>query len=175
MKAVRKRCTAAVVRLCCQYRDGQNGNPGYKVLNPGEHPFGSLVLVREITMQIQTPIYLDAVTRDFRLAGGRISVREFSDLEDLLELPESVIINCTGLGARELFGDEELGPSKGQVTILLRQPEVDYGAFMMSPRYDGLLLHSGGQDEVGVWSMEPSEEVIDRTMNGAIEFWEQFT
>ena len=28
VKAVRKRCTAAVARLCCQYRDGQNGNPG---------------------------------------------------------------------------------------------------------------------------------------------------
>ena len=31
MKAVRKRCTAAVARLCCQYRDGQNGNPGLDV------------------------------------------------------------------------------------------------------------------------------------------------
>ena len=28
VKAVQKRCTAAVARLCCQYRDGQNGNPG---------------------------------------------------------------------------------------------------------------------------------------------------
>ena len=31
MKAVRKRGTAAVARLCCQYRDGQNGNPGLGV------------------------------------------------------------------------------------------------------------------------------------------------
>ena len=101
-------------------------------------------------MQIQTPIYLDAVARDFRLAGGRIVVREFSDAEDLLALPEPVIMNCTGLGARALFGDEELGPSKGQITILLPQPEVDYRAFNMSPRKDGLLLHSGGMNERGV-------------------------
>ena len=146
----------------------------YKVLNPGEHPFGSSEVVREITLQIQTPIYLGAVERDFRLAGGRIAVREFSDAEDLLALPEPVIMNCTGLGARALFGDEELGPSKSQITILLPQPEVDYGAFMMSPRYDGLLLHSGGMDERGVWSLEPNEEVIARTMNQAIEFWGQF-
>ena len=70
----------------------------YKVLKPSEHPFGSTEVVRETTMQIQTPIYLEAVVREFRLAGGRISVREFSDLKDMLDLPEPVIMNCTGLG-----------------------------------------------------------------------------
>ncbi len=146
----------------------------YKVLKPGEHPFGSLDVVRDTTMQIQTPIYLSAVLRDFRVAGGRIVVCEFSDLGALLKLPEPIIMNCTGLGTRALFGDEELTPDKGQITILLPQPEIDYGGFMMSPREDGLLLHSGRQDERGVWSLEPNEEVIERTMNRAIEFWGRF-
>ena len=34
MKHCEKRCTAAVARLCCQCRDGQNGNPGLAVSIP---------------------------------------------------------------------------------------------------------------------------------------------
>jgi D-amino-acid oxidase len=37
-----------------------------------------------------------------------------------------VIFNCTGLGARALFGDQELTPIKGQLTVLLPQTEVNY-------------------------------------------------
>ena len=35
-------------------------------------------------------------------------------------------MNCTGLGAKALFGDEELTPVKGQLTFLLPQPEIAY-------------------------------------------------
>src|SRR3546814_1275852 len=34
--------------------------------------------------------------------------------------------NCTGLGARDLFGDMELIPIRGQLAILIPQPEVRY-------------------------------------------------
>ncbi len=146
----------------------------YTLLTPDEHPFGQFDLVRSVTLQIQTPIYLSALMRDFRLAGGRIIVRDFSELKDVLALSEPVIVNCTGLGAKSLFGDEELFPVKGQITVLLPQPEVDYGGFLMSPRKDGLLLKSGGHNEVGVWSLEPNEELIEQTINRAIKFWGQF-
>ncbi len=143
----------------------------YRVLSPDEHPFGPFEVVRGITMQIQTPIYLTAVMRDFRLAGGRIVVRDFADLEAVLTLPEPVIMNCTGLGAKALFGDEELYPLKGQYVILLPQPEIDYRGFGMTPRNDGLLVGGVATNEPGVWTLEPNEELRRLPLNRAIEFW----
>ena len=40
-------------------------------------------------------------------------------------LPERTIVNCTGYGARALFGDELLIPVRGQIARLVPQPEVD--------------------------------------------------
>ena len=52
-------------------------------------------------------------------AGGRIAVRRFATPADLAALPERLVFNCTGLGARELFGDTELRPVRGQLAVLL--------------------------------------------------------
>ena len=96
----------------------------------------------------------------FRIAGGKVEVREIHDFTELQNLRERVIVNCTGLGAKALFNDSELTPVKGQLTILLPQPEIDYctlpeGLYMF-PRTDGILL--GGTHETGVWSLEPNLE-----------------
>ena len=74
------------------------------------------------------------------------------------------MFNCTGLGARELFGDEELIPIRGQLAILLPQPEVRYaftgqGGYMF-PRADGILL--GGTFERGEWDATPQQGDIAR-------------
>ena len=118
---------------------------------------------------------MNSLLRDFRLAGGRVVVREFADTEDVLSLGEPVIMNCTGLGAKALFGDEELMPIKGQLTILLPQPEIDYvfisGRTLTMPRKDGVLL--GGTHERGEWSLEPNPVEAQRVMNGHIEFFER--
>ncbi|MFQ5791063.1 MAG: FAD-dependent oxidoreductase [Acidobacteriota bacterium] len=144
-------------------------------LEPRQHPFGYRYCRRTWQMMIEPPVYLNAVLRDFRLAGGKVVRRELADLGDLLSLPEPVILNCTGLGARELFNDEELMPIKGQLTILLPQPEIDYlfvaGGLYMMPRKDGVLL--GGTHERGEWSLEPNPAEAQRVMNGHIEFFEK--
>jgi len=142
----------------------------YEILPPKEHPFGPFDVVRTTTMQVQPQIYLNALMRDFRLAGGEIVVRDFPNLAALLTLSEPVIMNCTGLGAKALFGDEELFPIKGQYMILLPQPEVDYGGYYLIPRDDGLLV-GGATVEPGVWTLEPNEELRRLRMNRAIEYW----
>ena len=128
-------------------------------------------------MFIEPPIYLNAVMRDYLLAGGRIVVREFEDIEELRALPEPVIVNCTGLGAKALFHDEELVPIKGQLTVLLPQPEVNYGTIKgdlyMFPRKDGILL--GGAHERGVWTLEPDEQEEERIVNGHVRLFSSMT
>jgi glycine/D-amino acid oxidase-like deaminating enzyme len=126
-------------------------------LQPAENPFPFPVVRQFQTMMIEPNTYLPAIMEDFRIAGGQIQVREFASIGELQQLPQQVIVNCIGLGAKMLFGDDELTPIKGQLTILLPQPEVQYCTLppdlYMFPRTDGILL--GGTHQAGVWSLEP--------------------
>ena len=142
--------------------------PELRELRPHEHPFPARYARRFTTMLIEPPVYLAAMLREVRLAGGRIVVRELAGREQIAELPEPVVIDCTGLGAKALFGDEEMEPVKGQLTFLLPQPEVDYivisDGLYMFPRRDGILL--GGTFEHNVWSLDVDEEARRRIVAG---------
>ncbi|MBZ5727888.1 MAG: FAD-binding oxidoreductase [Acidobacteriia bacterium] len=147
--------------------------PETKQLASGEHPFDVPYAQRRYTMLIEPAIYLNALMRDFLLNGGRIAIREFGDAAALMALPENLIFNCTGLGARALFGDTELTPVKGQLAVLLPQPEVDYmtigpGGTYMFPQRDGVLL--GGSFERGVENTDPDPAITERILreNGAL-------
>ena len=124
-------------------------------------------------MLIEPPVYLTALVRDVRLAGGRIVVGALRGREDVLALPEPVVVNCTGLGARALFGDDGFLPIKGQLTVLLPQDEVDYititGDLYMFPRRDGILL--GGTHERGVETLEVNEEARQGIVAGHRAFF----
>ncbi len=135
-------------------------------LQPGEHPFPTPYATVRSSLQIQPPTYLDAMVRDVHLHGAKTVIRKFESARDLMSLGESVIVNCSGLGARDIFGDEELTPVKGQLTFLVPQPEVNYQYGCM-PRSDGIAL--GSTREPGVWSLEPNEEARQRIVNRAIE------
>ena len=134
--------------------------PEERDLGPDEHPFPARHARRFTTMLVEPPVYLTAMVREVRLAGARIVVRELQSREEVRDLPEPVVLNCTGLGAKALFGDEELEPVRGQLTFLLPQADVDYiviaGGLYMFPRRDGILL--GGTFERGDWSLEVNEE-----------------
>lgn len=139
-------------------------HPGGRALSRGEHPFPAETVGRFDTMYIETGRFLRELTRDVQIAGGRFVVRAFSAPAQLAELPEALLFNCTGLGSHALFGDTELVPIRGQLAILLPQPEVRY-AFTgdrgyMFPRADGILL--GGTFERGEWDATPQDEDIAR-------------
>jgi len=141
--------------------------PYKSVLGPGEHPFPTAFAHVSLTMLIEPAIFLRRLTEDVLQAGGHFVVRNFADKEELLTLPESVLFNCTGLGARQLFGDEELTPAKGQLVYLPPDPDVDYltigggqGNLYMFSRTDVLLL--GGTFKLGDWSTNPEPEETAR-------------
>ena len=84
-----------------------------------------------------------------------------------MSLRENLIFNCSGLGARVMFNDQELVPIKGQLVFLLPQPEVDYmtlgpGDIYMFPRHDGILL--GGTHDRGEWNLAPDPAVTTRIL-----------
>src|SRR6516165_590472 len=99
------------------------------VFGPGEHPFPTKYAVEQATMRFEPSIYLDALIRDFLMFGGHIVIRKFDMPRDLMSLNAPVILNCTGLGARALFSDDEVIPLKGQLTHLVPQPEINYQTY----------------------------------------------
>jgi glycine/D-amino acid oxidase-like deaminating enzyme len=143
-------------------------------LGPREHPFPARYARRFTTMLVETSLYLETMLREFRIAGGKVVGRELTSANDLLAIEEPVVFNCTGLGAKALVGDDELIPIKGQLTILLPQPEVDYvtlpaNGLYMFPRSDGILL--GGTSERDVWTLEPNRDAADRILEGHRQFF----
>jgi glycine/D-amino acid oxidase-like deaminating enzyme len=151
--------------------------PENRLLTPEEHPFSGYEFVRCFdTLIIEPPTYLAAMLDEFRLAGGRIVVREIPDRAAIQALPELLVFNCTGLGAKSLFDDEELTPVKGQLTFLLPQPEVQYatiaGDLYMFSRSDGVLL--GGTHEEGEWSLEPDLARKEQILAGHKAFFDSF-
>jgi D-amino-acid oxidase len=144
---------------------------------PGEHPFASPYAGRFTTMLIEPGTFLFRVMDDVLLRGGRMVVRELHALDEVLTLEEALVVNCTGLGARALFGDQELRPIKGQLVVLLPQPEVDYvtlaGGSYMFPRSDGIVL--GGSQEMDDWTPRPTEPVVARILEGNRAVFEGMT
>jgi D-amino-acid oxidase len=140
--------------------------PINRMLTPAEHPFPLSSVLRYDTMYVETGRYLRQMIRDVQIAGGRIEVRRFATPADIAALPESLVINCTGLGSRELFGDQELRPARGQLAILEPQSEVRYaftgGPGYMFPRADGIIL--GGTFELDQWDTTPQPETIARIL-----------
>lgn len=138
--------------------------PRNRVLAPAEHPFAIETLTGYDTLYVETGRFLRQMMRDIESSGGRFAVRDFATPAAIAALPERLVFNCTGLGARDLFGDLDLRPARGQLAILLPQPEVRYAftgqAGYMFPRADGIVL--GGTFELDQWETAPEPEAIAR-------------
>jgi glycine/D-amino acid oxidase-like deaminating enzyme len=138
---------------------GNDLYPGGEIHRDPDHYFGYNFVRQYNTMLIEPPVYLNALLRDFYIAGGKLVVKDFRSREEIKRLPEQVIFNCTGLGAGALFGDQQLEPVRGQLEVLLPQPEIDYcylASGYMFPRRDGIIL--GGTFDHGDWSLAPNPE-----------------
>jgi len=75
---------------------------------------------------MDTTIYLDYLANRFLNAGGKITKNvRFEKLENL-DPNLGPVINCAGIGARELACDTDLQPHRGQVTIVPRIKDLPY-------------------------------------------------
>jgi len=150
--------------------------PATKQLSRTEHPFPMDNVVRFETMYVETGHFLRQTMRDISIAGGKFEVRDFPNPQAILGLSESLVFNCTGLGSRELFGDQDLHPARGQLAILLPQPEIRYavsgGPGYMFPRADGIIL--GGSFELDQFDATPDPARIARIVERHRQFFSTF-
>jgi glycine/D-amino acid oxidase-like deaminating enzyme len=102
-------------------------------------------------MMFNISAYSRMLLSDFLGFGGKIVIREFHGAPELASLPQPVLVNCTGYGARALFGDGALVPVRGQLARMAPRPDITYGLFYKRtsfiPRRDGLVFQYVGDDD----------------------------
>jgi D-amino-acid oxidase len=75
---------------------------------------------------MDTTIYLDYLANRFLKADGQITENvQFEKLEDV-DPTFDLVINCAGIGARELVHDADLEPHRGQVAIVPKIENLPY-------------------------------------------------
>ncbi|MBV8380446.1 MAG: FAD-binding oxidoreductase [Paucibacter sp.] len=142
-------------------------SPHSVMLAAGEHPFRVAHVRRFSQMVFNISSYQRLLMDDFQRNGGEIVHREFTHERELAGLPEHTIVNCTGYGARALFGDESIVPVRGQTARLIPQPEVDYVLMYrghnvaMVPRHDGLLVQAQGEHDFGNADAAPDRALTE--------------
>ena len=75
---------------------------------------------------MDTTIYLDYLVNRFVAAGGSIAANtHFTKLEEV-DQQFGLVVNCAGIGARELARDNDIEPHRGQVAIVPRIKDLPY-------------------------------------------------
>jgi D-amino-acid oxidase len=115
---------------------------------------------------VEMPIYLSYLMDRFAASGGSVEQRTLSSLEEVAG-EARVIINCVGLGARDLVGDASMQPIRGQI-VRVRNPGLDRfvldednpeGVTYVVPRSADCIL--GGTAEESEWDLEPDPETAE--------------
>lgn len=119
-----------------------------------EHPFAADRARSGLTMTFNVGRYTERLAEDVLLRGGLMVRRSFADRAAVLQLPEPVVVNCTGYGAKALFGDESLSPVRGQLNWFPAQAEARYGLYYrhtsVYSRRDGVIVqYTGPNDDFG--------------------------
>jgi D-amino-acid oxidase len=91
--------------------------PGLQPCAPRDLPDGFAAGFWSTLPLVDMPIYLRYLLRRLHAAGGRIEYREVHSLRELARRAP-LLVNCTGLGARELVPDPTVRPVRGQHVIV---------------------------------------------------------
>lgn len=138
--------------------------PHSRELRKDEHPFPLPTARVGPQMTFNVAEYARQLTEAFLMEGGRIVQRRFNHPSELADLAEPVVVNCTGYGARALFGDESVVPVRGQIAWLTPQPEVTYAlwyrSITMVPRHDGIVIQANGRNQMVGYGV--ADETPDR-------------
>lgn len=108
--------------------------------------------------------YLDWLVASVRAAGGVLVRRRLSRLDEAFDVAP-VVVNATGLGARELCGDDAVHPARGQVVLVdnpgmvtsVRDEGNPDGVTYIHPRETDVVL--GGTFEAHRWDTGPDPAI----------------
>lgn len=109
---------------------------------------------------IEPPLYLPYLLKRYQNNGGEIMQQTLQSFSEI-SADFSLIINCTGVGARELARDAAVYPIRGQ-TVIVDTPEIQEGYMddehftYIFPRNDGVLLGGIAQANQSDFTVDPA-------------------
>ena len=139
--------------------------PGLRLCDPAELPPGFAGGWRYTAPLANMPVYLGYLRGRFERAGGVI---EFGQVTGFAGTGAEVVVNCTGVAARDIVPDAEVRPVRGQVVIaenpgveefLIARGEPPVTTYMF-PHGDTILL--GGTVEWDQEELTPSPQISER-------------
>lgn len=131
--------------------------PNFRRLDQLELPEGTQHGATFTCILIDTPHYLPFLERKFLQNGGRLIRATLKDVGEVaVHVPGmKAIVNCTGLGARDLGGvaDGAVFPTRGQL-VIVKAPWVKEGRTLLGkgvytytiPRKSGHVVLGGSAD-----------------------------
>lgn len=148
--------------------------PGWELLESPEVPGGyrSAVLMKSVPF-IDPTKALPWLANEFQRNGGILKAPypKIRDLSQFVsEVPEDIVFNCSGLGARDLLQDNEIKPMRGQIVVVNYRPKWDWSiladdGYYVFPRASETIL--GGTTEEDVWEEVTRKEDTDRIFEKA--------
>lgn len=149
----------------------------FKLLNQdhdydGEMPEGYVRCWRYSVPIIDMPEYLCWLEREVVKAGGRFEQRKVLGFEALLDRYDFVV-NCTGMGSKELCNDDQLYPAKGQLIVVENPGVQDFFAergdltnlFYWMPQGKKVVI--GGTAEEDFEHRDVDQHQVDRMLQKA--------
>ncbi len=94
----------------------------------GKLPFQQLnVIGREYDTWLMNPKFLlPQLIKDITAAGVTLRRMHFESMEQVGHLDQTIIINCLGLGARDILSDPRLMPISGHLVVLQNPARLTY-------------------------------------------------
>lgn len=142
-------------------------NPKARDVPERLNPFATPHVRQFPLMMFNISAYSQYLLDLFYRSGGMIVERTLNTAADFQQFDETVIVNCTGYGAKALLNDDSIIPVRGQTCKLMPQPDVKYGIQYFDrhtsvyPRRDGLLVQAGAEGDFNnpLATIDPLESI----------------
>ena len=151
----------------CQVPGWSDSIPHFRILDDEEIASGYAFGWEIEAPVIEMHIYMPWLMGRFEELGGEINIVKINSIS---ELPGEVLVNCCGLGGKELCDDHSLEPVRGQIVYIKQDP--GFGRFDQHPesliytipRRDVTVL--GGTAQRGDWDENirdgDTEEILSK-------------
>lgn len=136
---------------------------GVRTARADELPPGYRHGLRFVVPLVEMPVHLPWLLDRFLAGGGTVSRRRLDSLDEAAE-DADLVVNCAGLGARELADDPSVIPVRGQIvrvgnpglTVSVRDEHHPGGRAYVHPRDTDCIL--GGTLDENVWDDTPDPD-----------------
>jgi len=135
---------------------------GFDTIPEAELPTGYKSGWHYSTFIVDTSLYLPWLVQQVQNLGIKIEQHDLANISDAF-VSSQLVVNCSGLGARELCGDQSVYPVRGQVVRVaangldkILQDEDSDNLVYIVPRTDDIII--GGTLQENDWNTMPDPQ-----------------